>query len=357
MMVIQSPFFNKMNFDEILKLVYEYGSFHQAQEKPRKIMSSEELEIYKQKYEEFRKKYILKPSSGLAGMMLKSNEQLVTPYKLYIDPGVNTFDFAELIINRCKKRNLDYTLKFITPEEVKDGRAEKLIVYGTDSKNISEFYYIIKEIMKENASMDFIRPPIYTDNLNDNIGLGFDLTGRKLRPIGNTMVSDISFNSWISVIMNGCAYYIRTKLGKVNIKNSLKDYPEIREKVREYFNKEYIKVFKEKFSGIEQFIILEEWYLNDNKEYRLKTFQNGSIKEYTSEEAIKLFGLIPPNFEWVLNQYGEYQLRVILIDKNGNISKRGYSLDQAIKKFGLTPPDYKYYKDDQKLPIERNVKK
>lgn len=356
-MVIRSPFFDKLNYYMILNSYYEYKSLYIAVDRPRKKMGSEELEIYEQKYEEFRKKYKLKPSSGMAGMMLSSNEQLVTPYKLYIDPGLDTFDFAEMVINRCKYRGLDYKLKFITPEEIKSDRPEKLIVYGTDSKNISEFYDMIKELMKENNYIEFSKPPIFTDNLDGNIGLGFDFIDEKtLLKFG--LQNKCSFNSWITPCMSKNINKFRKLIGKPKeqLKVLVKVSPEIREYFRKYLNIAYINLIK-KIPGIEQFIILVEWYLNDNREYMLKTFQNDCIKEYTSEEAIKLFDLTPPNFEWVLNKDGEYRLKEIIIDKNGYKRERGYTLQQARKNFGLTPPDYKYYKDDQKLSIERNAKK
>lgn len=357
-MIIQSPFFNKMNFDEYLKkrrLENDLGIALSS----RKIMSVEEKNIYKKKYEEFIDNHTLYPSNGLKGFVLKCDSQLETPYKFYINPGLYTFDFAEMIINRCEEKRLkDYNIKFIHPKEMLMNPAEMLVLYGT-YETMVELYYLLNELIQKNNYIEFGKPPILADNIDGKIGFGYDEKHSFSFLIPDTI--KIAVREFRHIIKNEIPKeYIKNQenSGKIYIRlnDLLNDYPKYREKFQKHLNKAYIEKIK-KIPGIEQFIILEEWYLNDNREYKLKTFQNGSIKEYTSEEAIKLFGLIPPNFEWVLNKDGEYQLREILIDKNGYKSKRGYSLDQAIKKFGLTPPDYKYYKDDQKLPIERNVKK
>lgn len=172
-MKIKSPFSDELTFEEYLKMRSKKTDYDLATDMRSKKMSDQEREIYKQRYEEFSKKYKLMDSRGGAGMLIKSNNQVSTPYKLYMDPGLDTLDFAESIMNKCKEKGLDYTIKLMTPRELNE-RGEKLILYGSSAKNISELYDMLKELIQENDSIIFGKPPILTDNMDGKIGFGYD---------------------------------------------------------------------------------------------------------------------------------------------------------------------------------------
>lgn len=393
-MKIQSPFSNELNFDEYFKMRSKMSDYDLATTSRGKKLSDEELEIYKQKYEEFSKKHTLMDSKGGAGMVIKSNRQLRTPYKLYMDPGLNTLDFAELIIDRCKEKGLDYSIKLMTPEELKI-RGEKLVLYGSSAKNISELYDLLNELIQENDTIEFGKLPMFSDNIDGKIGFGYD-----------NLEANMSYNTWMSKTIQkaGAKFadiitsevpkeYIGTITKRVKLIDSLRDFPELREKFRLYLNDEYMNAIKD-IPEIEQFMTLEdnnhhrldkietnkentaeinsldnsteqlpegaEWKINSRGEYILKiTNDDGSRMNYSAEAASKKFGLkipesqLPEGAQWKVNSRGEYILKVT----NDDGSKSSYRAEYASKKFGITPPIIKNPQLKSELPITKDTKK
>lgn len=375
-MKIKSLFSDELKFEEYFKMRSKMSDYDLSTTTRGKKMSDEELEIYKQKYEEFSKKYILMDSKGGAGMIIKSNNQVSTPYKLYMDPGLNTLDFAESIMNKCKDKGLDYAIKLMTPEELNE-RCEKLILYGSSAKNISELYDILNELIQENDSIEFGKPPIFSDNINGKIGFGYD-----------NLEANMSYNTWMSKTIQkaGAMFadaiksevpkeYIDTIRKRVKLKDSLRDFPELREKFRLYLNDEYLNAIKD-IPEIDEIITFDdnhhhridtiaingektteinsqdnsteqlpegaEWKLNSSGKYLLQIKgKDGSKMNYSAEVASKKFGVkIPGNqllygAEWKLNSRGEYNL----IIKGEDGSKRSYAAEVASKKFGVKIPE------------------
>lgn len=392
-MKIKSLFLDELTFEEYFKMRSKMSDYDLAITTRGKKMSDEELEIYKQKYEEFSKKYILMDSRGGAGMIIKSNNQVSTPYKLYMDPGLDTLDFAESIMNKCKDKGLDYTIKLMTPGELNE-RCEKLILYGSSAKNISELYDILNELIQENDSIEFGKPPIFSDNINGKIGFGYD-----------NLEANMSYNTWMSKIIQkaGAMFadaiksevpkeYIDTIRKRVKLKDSLRDFPELREKFRLYLNDEYLNAIKDipEIEGIitfddnnhhridtiaingenttevnsqdnstEQLPEGAEWKINSRGEYRfIINGKDGSKTTYSAQVASKKFGVknpgnqLPYGAEWKLNSSGKYML---IINEDG--AKKSYSAEVASKKFGITPPIIKNQQLELELPIARDTKK
>ena len=382
-MKIQSPFSDKLNFEEYFKMRSKMSDYDLAITTRGKKLSDEELEIYKQKYEEFSKKYTLMDSKGGAGMVIKSNSQLRTPYKLYMDPGLDTLEFAELIMDRCKEKGLDYSIKLMTPVEL-NTRGEKLVLYGTSAKNISELYDILNELIQENDSIEFGKLPIFSDNIDGKIGFGYD-----------NLEANMSYNTWMSKTIQkaGAKFadtitsevpkeYIGAITKRVKLIDSLRDFPELREKFRLYLNEEYLNAIKD-IPEIEQFMTLDdnnthrldtietldnsteqlpegaEWKLNSSGKYILQIKgKDGSKMSYKAEVASKKFGVkipesqLPEGAQWKLNSSGKYML---IINEDG--AKKSYSAEVASKKFGITPPIIKNKQLELELPIARDTKK
>lgn len=392
-MKIQSPFSDKLNFEEYFKMRSKMSDYDLATTTRGKKLSDEELEIYKQKYEEFSKKYTLMDSKGGAGMVIKSNSQLRTPYKLYMNPGLATLEFAELIMDRCKEKGLDYSIKLMTPVEL-NTRGEKLVLYGTSAKNISELYDILNELIQENDSIEFGKLPIFSDNIDGKIGFGYD-----------NLEANMSYNTWMSKTIQkaGAKFadtitsevpkeYIGAITKRVKLIASLRDFPELREKFRLYLNEEYLNAIKD-IPEIEQFMTLDdnnthrldtietdeektieieildnsteqlpegaEWKLNSSGKYILQIKgKDGSKMSYKAEVASKKFGVkipesqLPEGAQWKLNSSGKYML---IINEDG--AKKSYSAEVASKKLGITPPIIKNPQSESKLPIARDTKK
>lgn len=97
--------------------------------------------------------------------------------KLYINAGVQTYKVAQLFLDKCIEKGLNYRFKVVDGKDfIECGRVEKMCIY-TEIEDIPKYVEIIRQIIIENPDIVFKKSTILCGYIDGVIGIGTDKFG------------------------------------------------------------------------------------------------------------------------------------------------------------------------------------
>ncbi|MBR3152685.1 MAG: hypothetical protein IKF52_03670, partial [Clostridia bacterium] len=92
-------------------------------------------------------------------------------FKLCLDIGEDTYEFAKRFEIKCMEKNINFSYRVMDPYEHDEiYRTDKLTVY-CDEMNYSLYLRILEQIREENELLDYREPPILTENIDNWVGI------------------------------------------------------------------------------------------------------------------------------------------------------------------------------------------